>query len=85
MKKYFLAISCKGSEFMFKRSGCIAVPSASAEIIRDQLNKIRYKLSSDHEIWSIHENDQIYNFYIDYEIKSYKPGRNIRLYPYKEY
>lgn len=85
MKKYFLAISCKGSEFMFRRSDGIAVPAASAKKIRDQLNKIRFKLSSDTQVWEIHENNSYYNNFIDYEIKSYKPGKNIKLYTYKDF
>lgn len=49
-----LAIAAEGKEFLYQSSTAHKVPNASAEKIRDALNKIRYKLK-DGQIWHIYE------------------------------
>lgn len=81
MTKYFIAISAKGAEFMYKRDSAIAVPASSAAKIAEALNKSNYQLKPG-QVWHIHENDSYLNDFITKEIKSYKPGHNIKVYSY---
>ena len=81
MKKYFIAISAKGSEFLYRKSTAVAVPTKSAQAIAEALNKINYKLKPG-EVWHVHENDWITNDYIQTEIRSYSPNKNIKVYKY---
>ena len=81
MIKKFIAISNKGSEYMFKKSIIIAVPTKSAQIIADALNKVNYQLKPG-ELWHVHDNDFYFDTLITHEIKSYRKNRNIKLYSY---
>lgn len=81
MKKYFLAKSATGCGFMFNRSECIAVPTASADKIAAALNRSRYHLKEG-QTWYKHENDLYFDGFICSEIRSYKEGGNIKLYKY---
>lgn len=49
-----LARSPEGKEFLYSSSSAHSVPKASANKIRDTLNRIRYKLK-DGEVWHLHE------------------------------
>ena len=80
MTEKFLAVSMRGSEFMFDKKRMIAVPKSSAPKIADVLNKIKYKLKNDNEVWCVHDNDFYYNDYIDSEIKRY--GKRMPVYNY---
>lgn len=79
MCRKFIARAVKGKEFLFSKATMIAVPESSAQKIADALNKVGYNLKQG-EIWWVYDNDWYYNDYINYEIKSYSPKRNIRVY-----
>lgn len=81
MNKYFLAIAAKGSEFLYRKSTMIAVPTKSARSIMEALNKTGYKLKAG-EVWHIYENDTYNNDFISEQIKSYSPNKNIKVYRY---
>ena len=49
-----LAISCKGQEYLYKKSTAHKVSKASANKICQALNTVKYKLN-DNEVWHIHE------------------------------
>lgn len=81
MKGYVIAIAAAGAEFMYKRDSLIKVPAASAAKIAEALNKSNYQLKPG-QIWHVYENDGYKNSLTTKEIKSYKPGRNIKIYKY---
>lgn len=81
MKKMFIAIAPKGAEFIYKRSSAIATPAKSAAAIAEALTKSNYKLKPG-ETWHAYENDSYTNDFISLEIRSYSPGKNIKLYKY---
>ena len=80
MTEKFIAVACKGAEFMFDRSRMIAVPKSSANKIRDALNEIRYGLKKENETWWVFDNDWYYNDFITGEIKRY--GNRMNVYNY---
>lgn len=57
-----LAKSLEGKEFMYSARSAHKVSKASANLIRDNLNSIRYDLK-DGEVWYIHEVDGYDNAY----------------------
>lgn len=81
MTKYFIAIAPKGSEFLYRKSSAIATPAKSAAAIAEALTKANYKLKPG-EVWHVYENDWVSNDYIENEIRSYSPSRNIKVYRY---
>lgn len=80
MTKYFIAISKKGAEFLYKKNTAIAVPASSADKIAEALNTLNYKLNPG-ETWHKHENNSYLNDYIESEIKRYT-GKNITVSKY---
>lgn len=79
MTQKFIAIAAKGQEFLYSKRSMIAVPESSAQKIADALNKVGYNLKQG-ETWWVYDNDWYYNDYINYEIRSYSPKRNIKVY-----
>lgn len=55
---FILAISKKGAEFAYNARTAHKVSKASAEKIKTVLNKLRYKLTRDDQVWFVHEVDQ---------------------------
>jgi len=80
MVKKFIAVSMKGKEFMFDKTRMIGVPEGSARKIADELNRQKYKLKKDDEVWYPHDNDWYYNGFIDSEIRRY--GNRMPIYKY---
>jgi len=78
MTKKFIAIAPIGTEFLFRRSSAIAIPTASAEKIAKALNNAKYQIKQG-ETWHIYDNDAYMDEYIERQIKSYKAGRNIKV------
>ena len=69
MKKYFLAISRKDAEFLYKINTAILVPEKSADKIAEFLNSIKYWIKDENtETWFKHENDFYTDERIDKEI-----------------
>ena len=75
MTKKFIAITNIGTEFMFKKSSMIAVPTSSAEKIAEALTKVKYKIT-DGEKWHVYENDSYYDSIITKSIASYSKNRD---------
>jgi hypothetical protein len=82
MTEKFLAIAPIGKEFLHKKTDMIAVPTASAEKIKNVLNQQKYKIK-DGETWHTYDNDYMSNMMIDYEIKRY--GNRMKVYRYMDY
>lgn len=80
MTKKFIAVSAKGSEFIFDTHRMIAVPTSSAQKIAEVLTQLKYMLKSDREAWHVHDNDDYFNGLIDCEIKRY--GKRMPVYKY---
>ena len=62
----FVAIACKGKEFIYRRDSAHAVPVSSAEKIRSALNAAGYRLRPG-ETWHLYDNEGLYcwkKFYI---------------------
>lgn len=61
--KYVLAKSCVGKEYLYSKQMIISVPTSSADIICDALNKSRYQLKEG-QVWHKHEEDCVNRDYI---------------------
>lgn len=81
MKKHFIAAAPAGAEFCFRKSSMIAVPSASAARIAEDLTAQRYQLKPG-EVWHVYENDFYYNDFIAREIRTYSRKRETKVYKY---
>lgn len=79
MREKFIAVSSKGTEYMYNRETMIAVPKASAQKIADLLTKVGYRLKNN-EVWSVHDNDWYTDGYISMEIR--KCSRSMNVYKY---
>ena len=79
MREKFIAVSPKGTEYMYNRETMIAVPKASAQKIADFLTKVGYRLKNN-EVWSVHDNDWYTDGYISMEIR--KCSRSMNVYKY---
>lgn len=62
----FIAIANKGTEFMYKRSSMLEVPTCSAQKIADALTRQRYKLK-DNEVWHVYD--------VEYGDKDFMAGK----------
>lgn len=71
MTAKFIAVTHIESEYLYRRSTMIAVPTSSAQAIADALNGIGYCLC-DGEKWWVYENDSVSDDYIQYEIKRFQ-------------
>ena len=53
-----VAKSLRGHEFMYNPRSAHAVAERKAKAICDELNKLKYLLNNDNEVWYVHEVDQ---------------------------
>lgn len=74
----FIAIALPDAQFFYLRSSAIVVPAASAEKIAAALNAAKYQIKPG-EKWHVYESESIDN-YINKQIKTYRTGRNIKVY-----
>ena len=81
MRSRFIAVTNEGTEYMYKRSTMIAVPSSSASVIADILTRNHYKIAEG-EKWHVYDNDYYTDSFIKGEIRSFRKGHNIKVYSY---
>ena len=74
MTQKFIAITHKGQEYIFSKTHMIAVPTKSAEFIKETLNKKNYMLK-ENEVWHIYDNDWYYDQLINDRISRVIKGR----------
>jgi len=68
MKKYFLAKTIKGKEYIYSRDSAMLCSEQSRLYLLDLLNSKKYQLKNDNETWHLYENDWYTNDYISKEI-----------------
>ncbi len=85
MTKKFVAITVEGSEFLYSRGFMIAVPTSTAQLICDALNKVRYELKPNQKWW-VYDNDDVSDDWIEYEIRRFsKKAGKLRIQYYDRY
>ena len=75
MKKYFIAPSVIGSEYIYRKTSMVTVSERHAEEAVKCLNMLVRKPLRDNEVWALHENDAIMDEIITMTIVKRKNGR----------
>ena len=67
-----IAKTQKGTEYLHSKQYAYFAPDASAEKICGIMNKIKYKLNSDNELWYVYDYDFSDDAYVTHRLRIYK-------------
>ena len=67
-----IAKTQKGTEFFHSRKEAYFAPDSSAEKICDIMNKWKFRLNSDNELWLVYDYDLGQDCYVTQRLRIYK-------------